>query len=334
MIRKYSFYVIIAGVLFFLVYASLHYKGGGDAMVAIVESQNRTISYRKPVLIKEIYVSPGQIVDSGDLLIEVERPDLSLDLDKLVKDKQRLNERIAEAISTKAGQLQILQADFDRRINELNADKEKITYNQNLAASRKKKIEGLSSLPFEANDTLLVNRLLLIDKQLQNYTEKYQLEKDQIISKCRYDTAQYNAELNIINKEIEELYAERKKLVQHATKPSTIGNLFVDRNELVPSFKKILSVYDLNPNTIKAFIHERRVKDLRIGSKVRVESVHKNYSIEGEIVEIGSRITSYPDKINPLTSQKSYGQEIFINIPDKNDFLNGEKVYVYVVDEK
>lgn len=334
MIRKVLFYIMVVSVFGVLVIASLHYKGGGDAMVAMVESQNRAISYRKPVLIKKIYVSPGQVVDSGDILIEVERPDLLLDLDKLLKDKNRLLEQIDEALSTKTSQLQVLLADYNREVNDLIADKEELLFNKNLAANRKKKIEGLSSLPFEANDTLLVNQLSLIDMQLQNYAEKYTLEKSQIISECQYDTAQYHAELNIVNKEIDELNAESGKLIQRAEKPSTIGNLFVERNELVPPFNKILSVYDLNPNTIKAFIHERRVKDLQIGSKVRVESVHKKYAIDGEIVEIGSRITAYPDKINPLSNQNSYGQEIFINIPDDNNFLNGEKVYVYVVDEE
>jgi len=150
----------------------------------------------------------------------------------------------------------------------------------------------------------------------------------------QYDTSRYHAELVIIDKEIEELKNESVNLVQRAKKQSTIGNLFVELNELVPPYKTLLSVYDLNPNLIKAFIHEQRVKDIRIGSKVRVESVHKKYSIKGEIVEIGSRITSYPDKINPMLKQKSYGQEIFINIPDENNFLNGEKVYVYVVDDE
>ena len=131
-----------------------------------------------------------------------------------------------------------------------------------------------------------------------------------------------------------ELKNENSQLLRRAEKKGTIGNMFVQRNELVPPYKTLLTVYDLNPTLIKAFVQEQGVKNLRIGARVMVESINRKYEIEGQIMEIGSRVTAYPDKINPLTNQKSYGQEIFINIPDENDFLNGEKVYVYIIEDE
>nr|NQU90170.1 HlyD family efflux transporter periplasmic adaptor subunit [Bacteroidota bacterium] len=334
MIRSYLFYFVAAGVLVFLVFASLHYKGGGDAMVAQVESQMMAISYQKPVLIRKIYVSPGQVVDSGDLLIEVERPDLALDLDKKLSEKNQFERRIDEARTHYHNSLKILQADYERKVSKLMTDKDELEYNLHMSHEREKKMDGLSSLSFTSNDTLTLKRIQLISSQLESYTNALEIEKLQLLKTLQYDTSHYHSELVIIDKEIDELENESMKLIQRAEKSGTIGNLFVQLNELVPPYKTLLSVYDLNPNLIKAFIHERLVKDLHIGSKVKVESVHKKYFIEGEIVEIGSRITSYPDKINPLVKQKSYGQEIFINIPDENNFLNGEKVYVYVVDNE
>lgn len=334
MIKRNLIYVAFVAVVGILFLSSLHYKSGGDAMVAQVESQVMAISYQKPVLIKKIYVTPGQVVDSGDLLIEVERPDLSLDLDRKQSEKQRLERRIEEAIENHRNSLKILQADYDRKVSLLISDKEEIEYELQLSHEREEKMGNVSSLSFTSNDTIKLNRIRLIDDQLASYSYEFEIEKLQLLQTFQYNTSHYHAELVIIDKEIVELENESKKLVQRAKKKSTIGNLFVQRNELVPPYTTLLSVYDLNPNLIKAFISEVAVQELRIGSKVKVESVHKKYSIDGEIIEIGSRITSYPDKINPMMQQKSYGQEIFINIPDENNFLNGEKVYVYVVDEE
>ncbi|MFT6882083.1 MAG: hypothetical protein ACJAVY_000878, partial [Marinoscillum sp.] len=54
------------------------------------------------------------------------------------------------------------------------------------------------------------------------------------------------------------------------------------------------------------------------------------YSAMGVVIELGARITNYPDKIQPINAQTlSYGQEIFIEISSQNTFLNGEKVFVY-----
>lgn len=334
MIKSGLFYVTVLGVFIVLIFASTHYKSGGDAMVAQVESQVMAISYQKPVLIKNIYVSPGQVVDSGDILIEVERPDLSLDLDKKLSEKNRIERRIDEATIHHNNSLKILQADYDRKVNVLISDKEEFEYELRIAQEREKKMDGVSSLAFTSNDTIKLNRIKLINEQLSSYAYEFEIEKLQLHKTLQYNTSHYRAELVIIDKEITELENESRNLIQRAKKKSTIGNLFVQRNELVSPYTTLLSVYDLNPNLIKAFINERGVQNLQIGSKVKVESVHKKYFIEGEIVEIGSRITSYPDKINPFLQQKSYGQEIFINIPDENNFLNGEKVYVYVIDDE
>lgn len=334
MIKRNLIYITFAAVVGLLFLSSRYYKGGNNAMVAQVESQVMAISYQKPVLIRNIHVTPGQVVDSGDLLIEVERPDLSLDLEKKQSEKNLLEKRIEEATAHYNNSIKILQTDYDRKVSLLMSDKEELEYELRISHEREKKMDGVSSLTFGSNDTLKLNRIKLIDEQLKSYFYEFEIEKLQLLQTFQYNTSQYKAELVIIDKEIAELGIESKKLVQRAVKKSTIGNLFVQRNELVPPYTTLLSVYDLNPNLIKAFIHERGVQDLHIGSKVKVESVHKEYSIEGEIVEIGSRITSYPDKINPIVQQKSYGQEIFINIPDVNNFLNGEKVYVYVVQDE
>lgn len=334
MIKSALFYIAVLGVLVVLILASFHYKGGNDAMVAQVESQVMAISYQKPVLIRKIYVSPGQVVDSGDLLIEVERPDLALDLDKKLTEKKLFERRINEARAYHDNSMNILQVDYNRKVNLLEADREELEYKLHLIQEREKKMEGVSSFSFTSNDTLELNQINLINAQIENLSYELELEKLQVQKSFQYDTSTFHSELIIINKEIIELEMESEKLVRKAEKSSTIGNLFVQLNELVPPYKTLLSVYDLNPTLIKAFIHERGVKNLQIGSEVKVESVHKRYSTEGQIIEIGSRITSYPDKINPLYQQKSYGQEIFINIPDENQFLNGEKVYVYVIDDE
>jgi len=334
MIKANVFYVAVLGVFMILVLSSLHYKSGDEAMVAQVESQVMAISFQKPVLIRNICVSPGQVVDSGDVLLVVERPDLALDLDKKISEKDQLLKRIEEAQSLYHNAVKILESDYARKVSVLHSDKEELEYELRNSRQREKKMGGVSSLAYNSNDTLKINRIQLINNQLTSYAYELEIEKVQTLETFQYNCSRYKAQKVIIDKEIEDLKNESEKLVQRAEKAGTIGNLFVQLNELVPPYTTLLTVYDLNPNLIKAFIHEQGVKNLYIGSKVKVESVNKVYSIDGQIIEIGSRITAYPDKINPLYQQKSYGQEIFINIPPENNFLNGEKVYVYVVHDE
>ncbi len=334
MIKRYIFYIVLIVVAGLLFLASFLYKGGNDAMVAQVENQVTAISFQKPVMVRNIYVSPGQVVDSGDLLIEVERPDMALDLDKKLNEKYQLENRLEEATEHHHNSLRILQTEYDRKQELLFSEKEELEYELKISDERGKKMDGVSTLGFVTDDTLKLNRIKLIENQLNSIELEFDIEKLRLFNTFRNDTFRLHSDLNIIEKEIEEFAKEQGELIRKAEKKGTIGNLFVQLNELVPPYKTLLSVYDLNPTLIKAFISESGVQGLQIGSKVIVESINRDYSIRGQIVEIGSRVTAYPDKINPLMDQKSYGQEIFINIPDKNNFLNGEKVFVYVIDDE
>lgn len=329
--KTYLFNITLAGVSAILILASFHYKGGGDAMVAQVESQITAISFKKAVLIKKIYVSPGQVVQKGDTLIKVERPDLALDLDKKMSERNEIKRRIEEAQLNYKHSLIILETDHNRKISQLMANKEELKYDLQLSREREKRINGISPLNVSVNDTLKINDLKLTNELLNSYDYQLKIQKQQLFKNLKYNVSNLNSNLKIIDKEIKELEDENNQLVQVAQKSGTIGNLFVQLNELVQPYTTLLSLYDLNPNLIKAFINEQGAENIHIGSAVRVESVHKKYSIVGQIVEIGYRITSYPDKINPTIKQKSYGQEIFINIPKDNKFLNGEKVYVHVI---
>jgi hypothetical protein len=63
---------------------------------------------------------------------------------------------------------------------------------------------------------------------------------------------------------------------------------------------------------------------------VIVESTNRSYHIEGKIIEIGARIIEYPNRLKTNQNVAMWGQELFIKIPEQNDFLNGERVFVNI----
>ena len=321
-------------VITVLIFYAFNYKGGDDAMIAQVENEVMAISYQKPVLVNKIYVSAGQVVDSGDLLIEVERPDLTLDFERKTKEKKQTVNNIRESYEIYENALEILKTRYKGSKKLMLNEKAELQHQMRLVENSRKRMNSVSKLSYNSTDSIRLKQIQLIDEQLSNLDYKFSIEKQQLSSTLQNDTVRFKSELNIINKEIEELNVEKAQLQKRAEKRSTIGNIFVQLNELIPPFKTLLSVYDINPTLIKAFVNERGVENLQIGAKVIVESINKEYKIKGQIIEIGSRITAYPEKINPLMNQTSYGQEIFINIPNQNDFLNGEKVYVYIVEDE
>lgn len=334
MIKRIVFHIIWVIVVIILVVYSINYKGGDEAMVAQVESQVTAISYQKPILIKQIYVTPGQVVDSGDLLIEVDRPDLELNLEKSLSEKTQLEKRLLQTELDYINSQKLLDTQYEIDLSELVSQIEEIEFELDAKQKGRVRMDSISNYSFNSSDELLSNKLELSSKQLNVLERGYKLEKAKLENSFTSTVFVMESDLLLLEKEICELLNEKSQLIKYAEKKCTVGNLFVQLNELVPPYQTLMSLYDLNPTLIKAFIKERGIQEIKIGLKVMVESINRDYQIEGKIIEIGSRITAYPEKINPLVSQKSYGQEIFINIPAENDFLNGEKVYVYVVEDK
>ena len=320
-------------MLISLEYLGFHYKDKTKAMVAQVENQVTVISYQKPIRIKAIYVVPGQEVKKGDKLFVAESTNLEADIYQKSSELNSLN--IQETGLNNHYQLEqdILKSETSFKIlameNELNELMlEKRIQDQNSVRLRSV-FEGTVSTQV---DSIKLARILFLEKEMVNQSRQMEVRMIQMTSRFTQDTSLIKGKIKIIKNDLLKLKGESADLIQYAEQTGNVGNLYVQLNELVPPYQSILSIYSLNPTVIKAFINERGIAGLNVGAKVQVESTNRTYRISGEIIEIGSRITSFPEKLNAINGINSYGQEIFVKISENNRFLNGEKVYVYISD--
>ena len=334
MIRSKIFVIIWLLILATLAFLGFHYKDKNKAMVAQVENQVTVISYQKPIRIKAIYVVPGQEVKRGDKLFIAESTNLEADIYQKNSELNSLNiqevglnnnYRLEQDILRSETSFEIMR--MKNEISELMLEKR--IYDQN---SRKLKAVFDGTINTQI-DSIKLARILFLKKEIINQSKQMEVRIIQITSKFKQDTSLIKGKIKILKNDLSKLELESSDLIQYADQTGNIGNLNVQLNELVPPYQSILSIYSLNPTVIKAFVNERGVKGINVGTKVKVESTNRMYRISGEIIEIGSRITSFPEKLNVINGIKSYGQEIFVKISENNKFLNGEKVYVYISDD-
>ncbi len=333
MIRSNLFVFIWLVILALLAFLGLNYKDKSKAMIAQVENQVTVISFQKSIRIKAIYVVPGQEVKKGDMLFVAESTNLEADIYK--KNSELNSLKIQEIGLNRNYHLEqdILRSENSFKVmaikNELNELMlEKRMQDQN-SIKLKEIFDGTINNQI---DSIKLARILFLEKEIINQTKQMEARIVQMTSKFNQDTSLINGKIKILKNNLLKLELESAELIQYADQTGNIGNLFVQLNELVPPYQSILSIYSLNPTIIKAFINERGVSGLNVGAKVKVESTNRLYRISGEIIEIGSRITSFPEKLNAINGVNSYGQEIFVKISENNQFLNGEKVYVYISD--
>ena len=317
MIRSRIFVIIWLLILATLAFLGFHYKDKSKAMVAQVENQVTVISYQKPIRIKAIYVVPGQEVKKGDKLFIAESTNLEADIYQKNSELNSLNIQEVGLNSNFQLEQDILRSETSFEImrmkNEINElELEKRIYNQNW-----KKLKGV----FEGTvndqlDSIKLARILFLKKEIINQSRQMEVRIVQMTTKFHQDTSLIRGKIKILKNDLTKLELESSDLIQYADQTGNICNLNVQLNELVPPYQSILSIYSLNPTIIKAFVNERGMRGINVGANVEVESTNRMYKISGEIIEIGSRITSFPEKLNVINGVKSYGQEIFVKISE------------------
>lgn len=322
-----AFWLIICVIL---IGFSLTYTDRTDALVALVESEKIAVSYDKPVVIERVHVKAGQQIAAGDILVEVSRANLQLDIDRLDQEKRAYTLemiRYETEIQSKKSELKL---EMERRIYDLAQEKVE------LESAKKQAAAIASTLAIEnRSDSLYEIRIKSIAEMIYTIRKNYQAEitGHSLLLETIKDQLKTKLEINSI--EMAALIKEQQSFIYKAKNSGSVGSINVETDELVPSFVTILSVLEEHPTVIRAFMNERVKNNVNPGDSVTVVSENRLYKIGGKVEEIGSRIVSYPAQLQPLGRNVTYyGQEVFIRIPRENSFLNGEKVFVHYQSRK
>ena len=331
MIMKNLFYVVVVLVAAVLVVLSLNSKEKSYAVIAEVEAEKTAISFHKPVRVKNLHVSPGQHVKMGDILLELERPDLELDIEKLKNEQYQLESSLEKLEMDFSTNERLESLRHRQQISEIDGQMLELKSQQtsdSLFYSEVSEWAGIDSTKSE--QTLADIKMANLQEEKKLESRRYISEKDRQIKLYTKDLQSFHLRNELLDKELISLLDEQNSLIQYAAFDGTIGTVSVQLMELIPPYQTIMSVYDENPNMIKAYMSEVAEVIFYAGDEVVVESMNREYQIHGKIVEIGSRIVSYERQMNPVGQVEMWGKEVFVQIPEQNNFLNGEKVYVII----
>lgn len=330
---KYLIYVflIVSAVLLGLL--SVRYKSSNSAIIAEVEPRSYAVSFQNGVRVKEIYVMPGQNVKKGDKLVKVERVDLQVDYERLTNELKTLQGTLELRELEKKSMVNIARMEYELGLALIETEKGQLDIVMSNNESLAENLRALRQQSDTAN---------LFDQSYQQLTRK-QLEKRKKILEDQYRQAVEKAEqeyliathlarneIGRVKLELELLEKEEKELVQYAHVDGAIGIVYAEVEELIPPYTTVMSLYQDDPTVIRALMHETKHFDVAMGDVVLVESANRNFKIEGRIVEIGSRVVEYPERLRTFREVPMWGQELFIKIPEQSGFLSGEKVFVLV----
>lgn len=324
MIKK-SLFIIFACItaLILIFYAQIGIDNS-LAIIAEVEPQKTAVSFSKSVRINELKVKPGQHVQKGDLLLVAERPNLSLEIEMVYNGLKQLTVLESKLINeyeyfkrTSNLKLKADTIDLNQRINIL-----KVSYGSDTLVYDQISSRNSHVIPsYEIKIAALISEKELLYYQTMVEIQRRKAEFDKEIETITLQRKGLKSELLVLEN-------EQVELRQYSPFSGTVGSVSVQLMQLVPPYQTIISIYEEHPTVIKAYLNELATANIAVGEEVKVSSINRNYSVPGKVVEIGSRIVSYPQEMNAMEQQNMRGKEIFVTIGNDNTFLSGEKVYV------
>lgn len=310
---------------------STQFQGIADTREVIINSQSA-------VEIKNIHVVPGQIIKTGKLLVELNRPELTLKINDISHQLEKLKvEKRVQAGKTRA-QINELNAQKALAMSEIDSKIEALKTRHNLNKKLTSQLKSIKPAKKKAKTAMpgqiAVNiaGLLTERKLAQN---RINLKVDALNAAIESPENPLNVKIESLEKELHLLNEQKKELLIYSQMNGIIGSIHCKRGEKISPFAPVLTLYSRSPSYVRGYIHEKVHNRAQAGELVKVVSLtSKNTAATGTIVGVGSRIVDYPIRLRKRPDLQAWGREVQIKIPEENRFLLGEKVMICPVSSR
>lgn len=317
-------FVVAVALLF-----NFNWKYSSEIVVlyGFANNQELNINMEHPANVKAIYAQPGQRVQKGDVLLQVNRSSIAVSQSNLNHDIQNLYSQYQIWESGLQNSIRTLKAQKVERKNELQSAIKKLESEMNINASLIKEIDSIDPIK-DANGN-----------------NPRQIELDGLKADLRLSMRTFDSEINKLQKElnnpenplliqIEKLnnnlsfvQDEEESLNVVAKQDGVIGTILCKVGESIPAFTPYLTMYEESPNHVKGYVLESLILKVNVNDTLEIQSVsHPEESINGVVVGMGSRIVEIPPRLRKNPTFVTYGREVEIKIPSENPFLQNEKV--------
>ncbi|MBO6573433.1 MAG: biotin/lipoyl-binding protein [Balneola sp.] len=325
MSRVNSFYVFIFLAFVTLMTVNSFYFKGSSSFLGVTYAKAYKINAEKSGIINNLLVVPGQEVQKGDKLIEVESPQLNLDIQKLRKEIELFKSEKREKKALLDSKIKLLESEKSILKGEIEND---IRLIQN-------EIDLNNKLTQTISKDIPTDSLTALKLQIKSIREKGNLELQgldirilDLKQEDEFDQSQIQSKIELANEELEWKLREERRLNKFATFSGVIENVYVKEGEEVEAFTSLVSINPKHPTSVVGYLVGKKERDRELGEIVTVKSLEQpNLQIQGKIIGFGA-VVELPQIMEKDNSLTTFGLEIFIEIPEDNPLVVGEQIIV------
>lgn len=298
-----------------------------NSFFGIAETEPQVLNFDHDIAVQEVFVKAGDSVKKGDTLAVFTRADLD-------KTEAEWRSEITQAETERAAETAVLEkekalvaARLRAETRELLGEIQVLRTEDSLRNTYRKNIYGDLGTPPE--NKLTVEKIAALQKDIaaleaQANEELRVLEAKQAAhrSVAAAKTIQSQTEIGFVR-------AERGRLLLISPIDGYVEEMFFGKNALVPAHRDLIKINPLVPNRITGFIHEAAEVPFAIGQQVELfSSARPSLKARGIIVGSNPKMTELPLRLRKFIEVRSWGREVFIQLPDTNRFYISEKITI------
>ena len=293
------------------------------------ETEGQTLNSEYDVVVKELKIKVGQQIKVGDTLALFMRADFAnlnrqgIEKNQEIKqyevEKQSKVNEINREISILDGKKEALLTDLEAQIKILQLE-------NNVQTDLKKILSGNT----EGGGSNIKNEKINVLRDAIKKTEQQiRQQKGLLQAQIKSSEAVLGSKIEQSQQEVGFIEDEKKELFMLATMNGFIENIFVGTNEVAPQYKPLFKINPKKPNRVKGFIYENSNWAFSLGDSVVLSSSARlELTTNGIIIGCSPQLVELPIRLRKFSELKTWGREIYIQLPVTNEFYIGEKVMI------
>lgn len=326
-------YTALLCALAALTVISINLRSDLESFHGIADTKEMVIRAEFGVEIKKMRITPGQRVFTGDTLVEMRSPEIELKISEYTHLVNEMRTRSKTQANLSKAEMKALKSEQEARIIEIRSELQQL---ESQYAINRELIQKLRSVKDNDSTSVAVNtnnptliRIRNLKEELARLDRSNTIMDENLRSQISYGVDPLKDQLEQYSDQLR-LYTElNKKLFITAQSDGIVGAVFYKEGEKVSAFDSIATIHSESPSFVLGYIHENIYSSVSLGQSVTVRSLaDKKHQVSGKVIGVGTRIVEYPLRLRKVPEVVMWGREVTIRIPEKNQFLLGEKVLI------
>lgn len=330
-VKKMKFnilYFLFPAALAACYWIALDFQGQStNSFFGIAETEPQTLNFDRDIAVREVRVRVGDLVKKGDTLAIFARADLDkTETERRSDIRQNDTERAAEH-SIFEKEKQVVAARQQAKIGELRTQIRVLRTEDSLKTIFRKSI--YDNLPAAPENRVVAAEIAALEKEIAQLETETREEIRLLDTRQTANQSLAQAKNQQAQTEIGFVQAERNRLLLIAPLDGYVEDVFFGRNSLVPAHRDLIKINPRQPNKIIGFIHENADVPFSLGQEVELASAARpTVRVRGKIIGSNPKMTELPLRLRKFIELRSWGREVFIQLPEANEFFISEKILI------